>query len=63
MSIRVNVRMFKIMRTPIKLGVHTCATYTNCLHRERIFFSSIAHVYEGIQNEEGVMNVDINKLI
>ena len=63
MSILVNVRMFKIMRTPIKLGVRMYATYTSCLPRERIFFSSIAHVYEGIQNEEGVMNVDINKLI
>ena len=55
--------MSKIIRTPIKLGVRTYATYTNCQPRERIFFSSIAHVYEGIQNEEGVMNVDINKLM
>ena len=30
MSVRVNVRMSKIMRTPIKVGVSTYATYTNC---------------------------------
>ena len=30
MSERVNVRMSKIMPTPIKIGVHTYATYVNC---------------------------------
>ena len=30
MSVRVNVRMCKIMGTPIKLGVPTYATYANC---------------------------------
>ena len=30
MSVRVNVRMSKIMRTPIKGGVRTYATYANC---------------------------------
>ena len=30
MSVRVNVRMSKIMRTPIKVSVHTYATYANC---------------------------------
>ena len=30
MSVRVNVHMSKIMRTPIELGVHTYATYINC---------------------------------
>ena len=30
MSVLVNVCMSKIMGTPIKLGVRTYATYTNC---------------------------------
>ena len=30
MSVRVNVYMPKITRTPIKVGVRTYATYTNC---------------------------------
>ena len=30
MSVRVNVWMSKIMRTPIKVGVRTYATYANC---------------------------------
>ena len=30
MSVHVNVRMSTIMRTPMKLGVHTYATYANC---------------------------------
>ena len=30
MSVRVNVRMSKIMRTPIQVGVRTYATYANC---------------------------------
>ena len=30
MSVRVKVRMFKIMRTSIKVGVRTYATYANC---------------------------------
>ena len=30
MSVRVNVRMSKIMRTPIKVSVRTYATYANC---------------------------------
>ena len=29
MSVRVNVRMFKIMLMPIKLGVRTYSTYAN----------------------------------
>ena len=30
MSLLVNVRMSKIMGTPIKVGVRTYATYANC---------------------------------
>ena len=30
MSVCVNVRMSKIMLTPIKVGVRTYATYANC---------------------------------
>ena len=30
MSVRVKVRISKIMRTSIKVGVRTYATYTNC---------------------------------
>ena len=30
MGVRVNVRMFKIMCTPIKVRVRTYATYANC---------------------------------
>ena len=30
MSVRVNVRTSKIMRTPIKVAVRTYATYANC---------------------------------
>ena len=30
MSVSVNVRMFKTMRTPIKVGVRTYATCANC---------------------------------
>ena len=30
MSVRLNVHMSKIMRTLIKVGVHTYATYDNC---------------------------------
>ena len=30
MSVRVNVRMSKIMLTPIKVGVRTHATYASC---------------------------------
>ena len=31
MNVRVNVRMSKIMRTPIKVDVRTYATYASCL--------------------------------
>ena len=30
MSVRVNVRMSKVMRTPIKVGVPMYVTYNNC---------------------------------
>ena len=30
MSVRMNLHMFKIMRTPMKLGEATSATYANC---------------------------------
>ena len=30
MSIHVNVCMSKVMRTPIKLGIHAYTMYTNC---------------------------------
>ena len=30
MSVRLNLGMFKIMRTSIKVGVRTYATYANC---------------------------------
>ena len=30
MSVRVNVRMSKIMRTPKKVGLRTYTTYANC---------------------------------
>ena len=30
MSVRVNVRIFKIMRTPIKVEERTYVTYANC---------------------------------
>ena len=29
-SVRVNAHMSKIMHTPIKIGLRTYATYTNC---------------------------------
>ena len=35
MSVRLNVRISKIMCTPTKVGVHTYAMYANCrtLHK------------------------------
>ena len=45
MSVRVNVYMPKITRTPIKVGVRTYATYTNCgtqqlqVNQLQIFYS------------------------
>ena len=30
MTIHINVCIFKIMHTPIKVGIHMYATYTNC---------------------------------
>ena len=45
MSVRVNVHMPKITRTPIKVGVRTYATYTNCgtqqlqVNQLQIFYS------------------------
>ena len=41
MSVRAKVRVSKIMRKPIKVGVRTYATYTNC----RILFMSIFSFY------------------
>ena len=32
MSVHLNVRISKVMRTPIKKGVRTYATYANCLN-------------------------------
>ena len=40
MSVRVNIRIFKFMLTPIKLGVRTYATYVNC--RTLLLFCCIA---------------------
>ena len=42
MSVRVNVRMSKIMRTPIKLGVRAYATdsnYRNLIDFEQVNFA------------------------
>ena len=44
MSIRVNAHMTKIMRTPIKLGVRTCATYANCQTLLRNWFIGFPYI-------------------
>ena len=40
MSVHVNVRMFKIMHMPIKVGVRTYVTYANCriLSQELMYY-------------------------